>query len=259
MISRFKVGKVGISRINLVMAIDSLNQYILQGKIGYICVTNTRTAYLSNVNDKYCDVQNNSLLTVPDWMPLIWIAHNLGFLEVGRTCGPDLFLAVLEESKIKKYSHYFFGSTPQTITAIKRKLSLEYSSVVIKNAVSPPFQPIEEYDIDALADDINKLRPTFFWCGLGAPKQEQLMAMLQPKLEATICIGVGLVFEYFAGTVERAPLWAQKSGLEGIYRLLQQPKKIIRIIKPFSWIILQYLKSITCRWKSNINHGMKKK
>ena len=83
------------------MAIDSLNQYILQGKIGYICVTNTRTAYLSNVNDKYCDIQNNSLLTVPDGMPLIWIAHNLGFLEVGRTCGPDLFLAVLEESKIK--------------------------------------------------------------------------------------------------------------------------------------------------------------
>jgi N-acetylglucosaminyldiphosphoundecaprenol N-acetyl-beta-D-mannosaminyltransferase len=79
---------------------------------------------------------------------------------------------------------------------------------------------------------------------LGAPKQEELISLLQPKLHSTICVGVGLVFEYFAGTVARAPIWAQKSGLEWLYRLLQQPAKFKRIIKPFTWISVKLVQSL---------------
>jgi len=162
---------------------------------------------------------------------------------VERVSGPDLIEEIFTISNEKRYSHYFFGSTPKTIDAIQKKLKEKYPGLVIKGAVSPPFQPIEDFNIDALANEINILKPTFFWCGLGAPKQERLNALLQPKLDSTICIGVGLAFEYIAGTVHRAPLWMQKIGLEWIYRILQQPKNIKRFFSPFTWISVQLIKS----------------
>jgi N-acetylglucosaminyldiphosphoundecaprenol N-acetyl-beta-D-mannosaminyltransferase len=240
---RYLIGKIKINKTNLKDTIKNIGSSIKNKQYGYICVTNSRTAYLANKDDAYLNIQNNSLMTVPDGTPLVWIAHNKGFKEVSRVCGPDLFPEIIKISENNNYSHYFYGSTQSTIDSIKMKFKAEYPNVIVKGAVSPPFQPIESYDIDALAREINKLKPTFFWCGLGAPKQEQLMALLQPKLEATICIGIGLVFEYFAETVNRAPVWAQKMGLEWFFRLSQQPKKFARIGKPYIWTIKHLIRS----------------
>ena len=163
--------------------------------------------------------------------------------EVGQVAGNELFHALLGESAKSGYSHYFYGSTPSTIEKMKQRVAVEYPKAKIVGAVSPPFQPIENYDIDALAEEINRISPTFFWVGLGAPKQERLMALLQPKLKNTICIGVGLVFEYYAGTVKRAPKWARKMGLEWLIRSIQQPKRWFVFYKPFLWTINQIVKS----------------
>jgi N-acetylglucosaminyldiphosphoundecaprenol N-acetyl-beta-D-mannosaminyltransferase len=238
---RYSIGKIKINITNIDDTLCQIGNAIQKKQYGYICVTNSRTAYQANHDEEYLKIQNNSLMTVPDGIPLIWIAHNKGFKEVGRVCGPDLFPNILKISKEKNYSHFFFGSTPKTISIIKNKFKNEYPEIEIKGAVSPPFQPIEDYNIEELAKEINRLKPTFFWCGLGAPKQEQLMALLQPKLEATICVGIGLVFEYFANTVDRAPKWAQKIGLEWFFRLAQQPKKITRIGRPYIWTIKQLI------------------
>ncbi len=119
----------------------------------------------------------------------------------------------------------------------------DYPSISIDDEVSPPFQPIDEFDVDTLALEINQKKPTFFWCGLGAPKQEKLIALLQPKLDSTICLGVGLAFEYIAGTVKRAPEWMRRSGLEWSYRLIQQPNNIKRALRPLIWVYWQFLKN----------------
>lgn len=241
---RFSIGDFQVSKVNLNTAIDFINKSIAENQFGYICVSNARVAYQSNHDPDYCRIQNNSLLTVPDGKPLVWIAHNHGYKEVGQVAGNELFHGLLEESKNKGYSHYFYGSTPTTIDTMKEKMANDYPGVELKDAVSPPFQPIENYDIDALAAEINTKAPTFFWVGLGAPKQERLMALLQPKLKSTICIGVGLVFEYYAGTVKRAPGWARKLGLEWFVRSVQQPKVFCkRMIIPFGWTLTQLFKS----------------
>ncbi len=240
---RFHINKIAISITNIDNVLYSIDKAIQQNEYGYICVTNSRTAHLSNVDSEYCQIQNNSFLSVPDGMPLVWIARNKGFKDVGRVSGKDLMDAFFNISVDKHYSHYFFGSTPETISQLSSKLKQEYPGIDIKEAISPPFQPLEEFDIDGLANQINCLKPTFFWCGLGAPKQERLNALLQPKLDSTICIGVGLAFEYIGGTVKRAPKWMRKSGLEGVYRLIQQPKNIKRAFKPLSWVFLKLIKS----------------
>lgn len=244
-ISKFSIGKFKISKVNLSIVVNYIDECINHGISGYICVSNSRVAYRSNKEPDYCDIQNNSLLTVPDGKPLTWIAHNKGLNEVGQVAGNELFHALLKESATKGYSHYFYGSTPQTIEIMKSRAARDYPQARIVGAVSPPFQPIEKYNIDSLAEEINTLSPTFFWVGLGAPKQERLMALLQPKLKNTICIGVGLVFEYYAGNVKRAPEWARKFGLEWLVRAVQQPKRIPMFIKPFIWTIKELIKSKT--------------
>jgi len=247
-VDRYYIGRVAISKTNLEKTINAINKAIKRNEPGYICVTNSRTTYLANRESTYCHIQNNSLLTVPDGVPLVWIAHNFGHREVERVSGPDLLKAFLKISVENGYSHYFYGSTPMAISKISRNLKMNYPDLEIKGAVSPPFQPLEAFDIEGLAKELNVLKPTFFWCGLGAPKQEQLIALLQPKLEHTICIGVGLAFEYLAGTIKRAPRWMQLSGLEWFYRLSQQPGNISRAVRPFSWVFKNLILSYKMRY-----------
>lgn len=240
---RYPIKKINISVTNLDKTLSFLKDSVKKCKTGYVCVTNARTSYLANQDADYCDIQNNSLLTVPDGMPLVWIANNNGFNEVGKVSGKDLMDALFTISLKEGYSHYFYGCSQQTIDLLQQKLLVKHPGLDIKAAISPPFQPIEAYDIEGLAKHVNDLNPTFFWCGLGAPKQERVIALLQPHLNSTISVGVGLAFEYFAGTIKRVPVWMQKSGLEWFFRLSQQPNNIKRAIMPLSWIFVKLLKS----------------
>ena len=240
---RFFIGEIGISKVNLAAVPAILDDCIEKKHFGYICVTNSRTAYLANRDTAYCSIQNSSLLTLPDGMPLVWIAKRLGLRDVDKVSGKDLMDALFALSVEKGYSHFFFGSSEETIRQIRLRLREKYPDISVPGAVSPPFQDIEDFDIDALARQINELRPTFFWCGLGAPKQEMLISRLQEKLESTFSVGVGLAFEYIGGTVRRAPSWMRKAGLEWFYRLAQQPKNIPRAFKPFLWVAINFMVS----------------
>jgi N-acetylglucosaminyldiphosphoundecaprenol N-acetyl-beta-D-mannosaminyltransferase len=240
---RFNLGKIAINATDLASFISTIREAIKKNIYSYICVTNVRTAYLANKNPDYLKIQNSSLLTVPDGMPLVWYAHRTGYKNVKRVSGADLMNALFAISVEEQYSHYFYGSTRGTIEKLVKNIAGKYPGIIIKKAISPPFQPIENINLEELAADINQMKPTFVWIGLGAPKQEILMDKLQPLLKSTICIGVGLSFEYLAGSVKRAPVWAQKAGLEWLFRIVQQPKKITRIILPFSWFLWIYIKT----------------
>ncbi|MFW5982889.1 MAG: WecB/TagA/CpsF family glycosyltransferase [bacterium] len=229
---RFNIDNIAISATNLSDALSQIDEAIANNKTGYICVTNSRTTYLANHDKEYCQIQNNSLLTVPDGAPLVWIAHLKGFKEVTKVSGKDLMHSVFSNYQ-NSYSHFFFGGKPQTEKKLKYALLHLYPKLKIKTIVSPPIQPLEEFNIEALAQQINVLNPTFFWCGLGAPKQEKLIALLQPKLNNTICVGVGAAFDYYGGTLKRAPSFMRNLGLEWIYRVFQNPRKAKRFIIPF--------------------------
>ncbi len=240
---RFFIDDIGISVVNLQSTVDYLGKAIDANRNGYVCVTNSRTTYIANREFDYCEIQNRSMLSVPDGMPLVWIAHNKGYKEMGKVSGQDLMDAIFKVSVEKGYSHYFYGCSQNTIDLLQEQLLKKYPGLDIKGAFSPPFQPVEAYDVIGVAREVNDLSPTFFWCGLGAPKQERVLAKLQPHLKNTISIGVGLAFEYFAGTVKRAPLWMQKNGLEWIYRDVQQPMKLVRFVYPFCFVFKRMMTS----------------
>ncbi|NTU67268.1 MAG: WecB/TagA/CpsF family glycosyltransferase [Chlorobiaceae bacterium] len=233
---RFPVGRVLVSLTGADEAILKIAESIRTGRPGYLCFIDSRTAHLANYDESYCHIQNRSMFTFPDGMPVVWHARRLGNEEITKVSGKDFMDKVFAVSAKHGFSHYFFGSTPEVIDRIGKNLGRMYPGLNIVGAVSPPFQPVEAFDIDGLAAELNRVRPTFFWCGLGAPKQEQLIARLQPKLQATVCAGVGLAFEYLAGTVQRAPSWMCRTGLEWVYRLAQHPQQLPRVIKPIIWM-----------------------
>lgn len=243
-IDRFNIGKAEISRTSIQKTLEVIDSALAIGRPGYICVTNSRTAYLANKDVNFSVLQKQALLSVPDGMPLVWIAHNKGLKDVGRVSGRDLMDAIFKVSEKKEYSHYLYGSSTDSLNLMVDNLATTYPGIRISGFVSPPFQPLEKFDLDKLAEEVNRTEPTFFWCGLGAPKQEYLISKLQPRLNKTICIGVGLAFEYYAGTVKRSPAWINKLGIEWLFRLSQQPDKIGRAIKPLTWIFFKLIASL---------------
>lgn len=115
---------------------------------------------------------------------------------------------------------------------MKKNLKEKWPALKIVGFVSPPFKSAEELANSIIMKQINELKPSFVWIGLGGLKKERFMDLIIEKIKSSILIGVGLVFDYQAGTVLRSPVWMQISGLEWFYRLIQQPNNIRRAIKP---------------------------
>ena len=132
---------------------------------------------------------------------------------------------IFEISAKKGYRHYFYGSKEETLELLYQKLTNNYPGIQIAGMYSPPFRPLTEEEDKAIMERINETKPDFVWVGLGAPKQEKWMAAHQGCVDG-LMIGVGAGFDYHAGNIERAPEWMQKSNLEWVYRLLQDPKRL---------------------------------
>ena len=146
---------------------------------------------------------------------------------MARTTGPSLMGEIFQISAEKGYSHYFYGSTDETLKILKEKLEVRYPGIKIVGLYSPPFRPLTEEEDKMIVERINEAKPDFVWVGLGAPKQEKWMAAHQGKIDG-LMIGVGAGFDYYAENIKRAPEWMQKSNLEWLYRLIQDPKRLFK-------------------------------
>ena len=231
-----------------VVSMSSLVQFVIDNlndiKGNYICVANVHTTVIASEDDEYLEIQNSSILTIPDGGPLRSYAKRKGYLDIERTTGPDFMNEILAISTIKGFTHFFYGSTPDTLEKLKSKIELENPGVNIVGMYSPPFRNLTDKENQEIIQMINDLHPDFLWVGLGAPKQEIFMHQHKDVINS-LMVGVGAAFDYKAGNIKRAPLWMQRLNLEWLYRLIQNPKKlwkryfstnimfIFRIVKQF--------------------------
>jgi N-acetylglucosaminyldiphosphoundecaprenol N-acetyl-beta-D-mannosaminyltransferase len=164
-------------------------------------------------------------MAIPDGGPLSSVGKKRGYKDMQRTTGPSYMGEILKVSVEKGYRHYFYGSTEETLEKLYQALEREYPGIEIAGMYSPPFRPMTEEEDKVIVERINETKPDFIWIGLGAPKQERWMAAHQGKVVG-LMVGVGAGFDYFAGNISRAPGWMQKSNLEWLYRLMQDPKRL---------------------------------
>lgn len=216
---------VNVAAIDMDWLLDFTYKNIKSLSGDYMCVSNVHTVVTAYEDKEYCAVQNNGILAIPDGGPLSSVGRKRGYTNMQRTAGPSYMAEIFKVSVEKGYRHYFYGSTEETIERLYQTLQKEYPGLQIAGMYSPPFRPMTESEDKSIVEHINGTEPDFVWVGLGAPKQEIWMANHQGRVEGFM-VGVGAGFDYFAGNISRAPEWMQKSNLEWLYRLMQDPKRL---------------------------------
>ena len=203
-----------------------IEEHLEELKGHYICVSNVHTTVTAYRDPQYRAVQNGAVMNIPDGKPLSIVQHMGGEKEAGRVPGPDLMPEIFSLSEKKGYRHYFYGSTQKTLDALRKKLSAHYPDMNIVGMYSPPFRPMTEEEDREAVERINAARPDFIWVGLGAPKQEKWMADHDGRV-CGLMLGVGAGFDFHAGTIKRAPKWMQEICMEWLYRIGQDPKRLL--------------------------------
>lgn len=215
--------KIAVSNMNEMVKIIKTNLKIKKGK--YICVCNVHTTVMSYENNDYKKVQDAAWIRLPDGKPLSIVSKIKGYKDASRITGPDLMEELFDVSQSERYVHFFYGSTPEVLAELQRKLKVKYPMLKIAGTYSPPFREISEEEDKEIVKMINEKRPDFLWVGLGAPKQEVWMYEHKDKINS-LMVGVGAGFDFHAGNVKRAPKIFQVLCLEWLYRLLQDPKRL---------------------------------
>ncbi len=206
--------------------ISYITEHLEELKGDYICVSNVHTTVMAFRDEKYCRVQNSAAMALPDGQPLSIVSRRRGYRQAQRVPGPDLMPAILDLSQEKGYTHYFYGSTEQTLAKLEKVLLARYPKLRIAGMYAPPFRKLTQAEDEEAVRRINDSGADFIWVALGAPKQEKWMYGHRHKVNG-VMIGVGAAFDFLAGTTKRAPMWMQKLCMEWVFRIMQDPGRML--------------------------------
>jgi len=204
-----------------------------------VCVANVHMLMESRWNQHLRGALDIADMVTPDGMPLVWMMQLLEAIPQERVAGMDIFLSTCQECMDRDVSIFLLGSTPEVLSRMSRRLKREFPKLKITGVESPPFRPLSPSEDLTLVEKINKSGAGITFVSLGCPKQECWMAAHQNKIHS-VMIGIGAVFPVYAGLQRHAPRWIRHSGLEWLYRLLQEPKRLFKryltTIPPFLWL-----------------------
>ena len=195
-----------------------------------VCLANVHMVMEAYWNPQFAHILSQADLVTPDGMPLVWMLRMLGIKHQNRVAGMDIFLNLCDLAQQTGIKVYFLGSQDSILQKIKQKLEREYPVLQIAGMKVLPFLSLEKIvskkDTKLIAE-INQTGAGIVFVCLGCPKQETWMAEYQDKIQG-VMIGVGAVFSMYAETMPRAPYYMQQLGLEWLYRLLQEPRRLWR-------------------------------
>lgn len=174
------------------------------------------------------EIHNRAGMATPDGMPLVWAARYAGCRETTRVYGPDLMLAVCERAASEGWRSYFYGGAPGVADELAARLQDRFPGLAVAGTFSPPFRPLTDKESAEIVGRINDSGADLVWVGLSTPKQERWMADHRNALEAAVLLGVGAAFDFHTGRLRQAPSWMQGSGLEWVFRLAVEPRRLWR-------------------------------
>lgn len=227
-IHRVNILGVGVSAINPSHAVDRIESWIADGNSQYVCVTGVHGVMESQREESLRRIHNRAGLVTPDGMPLVWLSRLRGFKHVRRVYGPDLMLALCERSILRGYSHFLYGGAEGVADRLACRLQNRFPGLRISGTYCPPFRPLTPAEDTEIVKVINEANPDLVWVGLSTPKQEQWMHDHLDRLNASVLLGVGAAFDFHAGLKSQAPRWMQRSGLEWLFRLSTEPRRLWR-------------------------------
>ena len=223
---RANVLGVGIDAVSPAAVLDQLLGSGVTSRTGYVCVTGVHGVMEAQRDPELMRILNESLLTVPDGMPTVWMGRLQGHREMARVYGPTLLLDVCRRSAQTGHTHFFFGGKPGVAEDLAGRLAARFPGLRVVGTFTPPFRPLNEMEERALFQQVAEAKPDFFWVGLSTPKQERFMAAYHRRLATKVMLGVGAAFDMHSGHMRQAPPWMQRNGLEWLFRMLQEPRRL---------------------------------
>jgi N-acetylglucosaminyldiphosphoundecaprenol N-acetyl-beta-D-mannosaminyltransferase len=218
---------VEISVLDQGRAREFLFAAVRDGRRGYVTVTGVHGVSEAQKDTELKHILNGSLLCTPDGMPMVWMGRLQGHRSIRRVYGPDLMLNLCEHSRQAGLTHFFYGGNPGVTEELKQVMECRFPGLLVVGTYCPPFRPLNANEMAELCARVRETRPDFFWVGLSTPKQERFMAThLSLLQEAKIFLGVGAAFDLLTGRTRQAPRWMQRLGLEWLFRVTQEPKRL---------------------------------
>jgi N-acetylglucosaminyldiphosphoundecaprenol N-acetyl-beta-D-mannosaminyltransferase len=172
------------------------------------------------------DIHNAADLVVPDGMPLVWLGRRHGYPLQRRVYGPELMETLCRVAGAR-YRHFFYGGVPGVAEQLAANLQRRYG-INVAGAYAPPFRALTEKEEQGLAELVEAAAPDLLWVGLSTPKQEQWMHEHRYRLRVPVMLGVGAAFDFHTGRTKQAPSWMREHGLEWLFRLTTEPRRLWR-------------------------------
>ncbi len=208
---------------------DWIDAMIARRERGYIIPAAVHAVMVAQEDRTTRDAVLGGALSVPDGQPLVWAMKLLGHSDASRVYGPELMARYCERAARNGTRMFLYGGRNQgALVQLALNLRRRYPGIKIVGGYSPPYRDLDDEERTAVADEINRSGADVVWVGIGQPKQEKWMAQMQSSLDAPVMIGVGAAFDFHAGLVPQAPAWMQSVGLEWVYRLAHEPRRLWR-------------------------------
>ena len=221
-------GEVLGALIDVLSWSDAVSSLVIWGEARaskYVCICNVHSVVTARQDPEFAEVIRLADMATPDGAPVAWTLRQQGHATQTRINGPDLMWRYLGEAERRGQVVFFYGSASETLDKLKKALLRTFPKLKIGGMESPPFRELSAEEDQAYVDQINAAGTAVVFVGLGCPKQEKWMAAHKGRIHA-VMVGVGAAFDYHAGTIQRAPMWMQRNGLEWLHRLASEPKRL---------------------------------
>lgn len=210
-------------------AIRWVDHIIDTNQKSYICATAVHAIMEAREDAELRQALDQAGLIVPDGQPVVWAMRLLGYSIRRRVYGPELMLQLCKHCAQQGWPIYLYGGhTAGALSQLQNALQQKVPGLIMCGAYSPPHRPLTRDERAHVIADINASNAKVVFCGIGAPKQEKWMAQMRSSLQPPILIGVGAAFDFHAGLTPQAPAWMGDHGLEWLYRLLREPRRLWR-------------------------------
>jgi N-acetylglucosaminyldiphosphoundecaprenol N-acetyl-beta-D-mannosaminyltransferase len=237
--------RMPVDSLSMSATVERLRKWLDSTGVHVVSLVTAHTIMACRRQPEMFSAFEDSDLSAPDGMPLVWWLRWLGFADVDRVYGPDLMLETCAMAAEEGVSVYFYGGAPGVGEKLTAALCARLPSLQVAGWHSPPFRPLTPEELERDIDRINRSKAKILWVGLGSLYQERWIRKARRTLRVPATVGVGAAFDFLSGAKPQAPPWMRNIGLEWFFRLLTEPRRLWRRYIEYPWFALLALSDVT--------------